>query len=87
MNRRMVVFLLSRIMVIEAVLMLPSVLVGVIYREAASWCFLPSIGALGLLGLFGIKKPKNTAIYAREGFLTVALAWVFGFSFLREKYE
>ena len=77
MNRRMVVFLLSRIMVIEAVLMLPSVLVGVIYREAASWCFLPSIGALGLLGLFGIKKPKNTAIYAREGFLTVALAWVF----------
>ena len=76
MNRRMVVFLLSRIMVIEAVLMLPSVLVGVIYREATSWCFLPAIGVLGLLGLFGIKKPKNTAIYAREGFLTVALAWV-----------
>lgn len=76
MNRRMVVFLLSRILAIEAVLMLPSVFVGIVYREAASWCFLPAIGVLALLGLFGIKKPKNTAIYAREGFLTVGLSWV-----------
>ncbi|MBQ6332046.1 MAG: TrkH family potassium uptake protein [Clostridia bacterium] len=76
MNRRMVVFLLSRIMLIEAVLMLPSVLVGLIYREAITWCFLPAIGALALLGLFGIKKPKDTTIYAREGFLVVAAAWV-----------
>ena len=76
MNRRMVVFLLSRIMLIEAVLMLPSVLVGLIYREAITWCFLPAIGALALLGLFGVKKPKDTTIYAREGFLVVAAAWV-----------
>lgn len=76
MNRRMVVFLLSRIMLIEAVLMLPSVLVGLYYRETITWCFLPAMGALGLLGLLGIKKPKDTTIYAREGFLTVAAAWV-----------
>ena len=76
MNRRMVVFLLSRILLAEAVLMLPSVLVGLIYREAVTWCFLPAIGALLLLSLFGLKKPKNTAIYAREGFLTVAASWV-----------
>jgi trk system potassium uptake protein TrkH len=76
MNRRMVVFLLGRILFLEALLMLPSVLVGIIYREAITWCFLPAIGALALLGLFGLKKPKDTAIYAREGFLTVAAAWV-----------
>ena len=76
MNRRMVVFLLSRILAIEAVLMLPSVLVGIIYGEKATWCFLPVIGVLLLLGLFGLKKPKNTAIYAREGFFTVAAAWI-----------
>ncbi len=76
MNRRMVVFLLGRILLLEAALMLPSVLVGLIYREAITWCFLPAMGALGLLGLFGIKKPKDTTIYAREGFLTVAAAWV-----------
>ena len=76
MNRRMVVFLLSRILLAEAVLMLPSVLVGLIYREAVTWCFLPAIGALLLLSLFGLKKPKNTAIYAREGFLIVAASWV-----------
>jgi trk system potassium uptake protein TrkH len=76
MNRRMVVFLLSRIMLIEAVLMLPSVFVGLYYHEAITWCFLPAIGALGLLGLLGLKKPKDTAIYAREGFLVVAAAWV-----------
>ena len=76
MNRRMVVFLLGRILFLEALLMLPSVLVGIIYREAITWCFLPAIGALALLGLLGLKKPKDTAIYAREGFLTVAAAWV-----------
>ena len=47
MNRRMVIFLLSRILLVEGILMLPSVLVGIIYREAITWCFLPSIGALG----------------------------------------
>jgi trk system potassium uptake protein TrkH len=76
MNRRMVVFLLGRILLIEAALMLPSVLVGLIYREAITWCFLPAIGVLLLLGLFGLKKPKDTAIYAREGFLVVAASWV-----------
>ena len=76
MNRRMVVFLLSRILFFEAILMLPSVIVGLLYREAITWCFLPPIGALLLLGLFGLKKPKNTAIYAREGFLVVAAAWI-----------
>ena len=76
MNRRMVVFLLGRILFAEAILMLPSVLVGIIYREAITWCFLPAIGVLLLLGLFGLKKPKNTTIYAREGFFVVAAAWV-----------
>ena len=76
MNRRMVVFLLSRILFFEALLMLPSVIVGLLYREAIIWCFLPPIGVLLLLGLFGLKKPKNTAIYAREGFLVVAAAWI-----------
>lgn len=78
MNRRMVVYLLSRIMAFEGVLMIPSFIVGLIYKEAAtaSLCFLPVIGALLLIGLLGLKKPKNTAIYAREGFLVVAAAWV-----------
>jgi Trk-type K+ transport systems, membrane components len=78
MNRRMVVFLLSRILLFEALLMLPSFAVGLIYGEAgtAALCFLPVIGVLLLLGLFGLKKPKNTAIYAREGFVTVAAAWL-----------
>ncbi len=76
MNRRMVLYLLGRILFAEAILMLPSVLVGIIYREAITWCFLPAIGVLLLLGLFGIKKPSNTAIYAREGFMVVSAAWV-----------
>ena len=76
MNRRMVVFLLGRILLLEAALMIPSVLVGLLYREAITWCFLPAMGALVLLGLFGVKKPKDMTIFAREGFLTVAAAWV-----------
>ena len=76
MNRRMVVFLLGRILLLEAALMIPSVLVGLLYREAITWCFLPAMGALVLLGLFGVKKPKDMTIFVREGFLTVAAAWV-----------
>ncbi len=78
MNRRMLFFILGKILLIEAFLMLPSVLVGLIYKEYdAALSFLPSIGVLLGLGLLSrLLRPRNTAIYAKDGFVVVALAWI-----------
>ena len=73
----MVLHILSRILIVEAILMLPSVIVGLIYWERATTAFIAPIVILAVLGLaLGIKKPKNREIYARDGFFVVACAWV-----------
>lgn len=77
MNRRMIAFVLGRILLAEACLMLPSVVVGLLYRESAIRAFLPVIGVLALVGILcSFKKPKDTSIYARDGFFIVAAAWI-----------
>ncbi len=77
MNRRMIAYTIGRILIAEAALMLPSVLVGLIYRETDTWVFLPAIGLLVLTGvLLGRKKPENTVIYARDGYFIVAAVWI-----------
>ena len=77
MNRRMIAYTVGRILIAEAALMLPSVLVGLIYREPDTWVFAPAIGLLVLAGvLLGRKKPENTVIYARDGYFIVAAVWI-----------
>lgn len=77
MNRRMIAYTIGRILIAEAALMLPSVLVGLIYREPDTWVFAPAIGLLVLAGvLLGRKKPENTVIYARDGYFIVAAVWI-----------
>lgn len=77
MNRSMIVYILGRISFINALLMLPSMLVGLIYWEKETLYFLPPMILLLLAGLLlGMKKPKNTAFYGRDGFVIVALAWL-----------
>ncbi len=77
MNRKMVFHILGKILVVEAALMVPSVIVGLIYKEKATLAFLVPILALVLIGvLLSVRKPKNREIYARDGFFVVASAWV-----------
>ena len=73
----MVFFILGRILMVEAALMLPSVMVGLIYKERATLSFIIPIVALALIGfLISYKRPRNKEIYARDGFFVVAAAWV-----------
>lgn len=79
MNRSIVRYLLSKLLLIEAALLLVPMLVAIIYSEPLR--VLNSIGItigiLLILGLLGSAfKPKNYHIYTKEGLLIVALCWI-----------
>ena len=77
MNIKMILNMLGRISILEAVLLALPTVCALIYRENTVWAFLITIGialAVGCVCL--LFKPKNKNIYAREGFVIVALAWI-----------
>ena len=78
MNRRMVFFLVGQILKAEAALLALPLIVSLLYKESGYLSFLITIGIALVLG-FGltlISRPKNKVIYAKEGFVVVALAWL-----------
>jgi len=83
MNHGMVRFILGRILVVVALLMSPSLIVALIYKEGwqGLWPFLLSMGiTIGAGLLLSARKPLNRGFYAREGLVIVALSW-FALSF------
>ena len=76
MNYRMIGFVLGRILVAEAALLLLPLVVAVIYGEPVMPFLLPTVllAAAGLV--MGRKMPERKALYARDGFAVVALAWI-----------
>lgn len=77
MNKRVVFNTTGYILLAEAALLLLPALVAGIYGESTVSSFLISAGVCGLGGL-GLRffKPESTAIYAKEGFVIVALSWL-----------
>ena len=77
MNRRMVLYVLCFIMRVEAVLLVPPLIIALVqHEEMAAFGFLVAIAALlGASLLTLLKKPRKKVFYAREGFIIVALAW------------
>ena len=77
MNYKMVLSILGKALLIEAVLMFLPVLVGLIYHENTYVSFLIPILGLTVVGMpFAMLKTKDKSIYAKEGFVIVALAWI-----------
>ena len=78
MNRSLILYFTGRLICIEALLMLLPAAVAALYREDCLWAFvaviLPSL--LFGRGLAAAFTPKNKTIYAREGFVIVALSWL-----------
>lgn len=78
MNRTMVFHMIGNIIKVESILLLLPLLVSLYYREAVTVSFL--IAALIALAVgFGLTllfRPQNYVIYAKEGFVIVALAWL-----------
>ncbi len=78
MNYAMIFYLLGWSLYIEAALMLLPSLVAIIYRENTLTDFLIVIAICLVIGfLLTRHRPKNDVIYAREGFISVALIWIF----------
>ena len=79
MNKSMVRYLLSKLLLIEASLMLIPVIVAFIYHEDIRVInsLVITIGMLVIIGLLGVAfKPKNYHVYTKEGLLIVALCWI-----------
>ncbi len=75
MNYRMIAYILSRVLLIMAGLLLLPLITALVYGESA----LPFVVTVVLTALSGgallLFRPRTTEIYAREGFVCVGLSW------------
>ncbi len=79
MNRRMVFYVLGRIMIVTAALMIPSLIVALIYGEgwAGVYPFLVTMVGTALIGwTLSFHRPEDMTYYMKEGFVIVALTWI-----------
>lgn len=77
MNKGIIIYMLAWTLNIEALLLLVPCVTAVIYQESVLWCYLAVAAACGILGFAGSrKKPERRMFFAREGFVTVSLAWI-----------
>lgn len=77
MNYGIIFYVIGWVLNFEAAFMLPSCITAFLYHEREGLA-LAAVAAVSLLvGLLIIrKKPKSMSMYAREGFVTVALCWI-----------
>lgn len=77
MNFSMIRYVTGWILNIEAAFMLLPLIISVIYQEQQGFAFLGVMLLCALCGvLLVLKKPKNTTIFAKEGFVSAALCWI-----------
>lgn len=77
MNYQILIYVLGWVLNFQAVFLLLPSLVALIYQEKSGWCFLLTAVVTGIIGIaLTVKKPKNTQLHAREGFVLVALSWI-----------
>ncbi|MCD7817572.1 MAG: TrkH family potassium uptake protein [Lachnospiraceae bacterium] len=77
MNHKILRYIVGWLLIIEAGLMFPSLIVAVIYRERAGVSLLLTMGLCAAVGLLAtMKPPENKTMRAREGFVAVSLSWI-----------
>lgn len=77
MNYKIIKYVVGWVLIFEAIFMAPALLAAVIYQEKAGYALLLSMGLCVLAGfLLTRKRIKNKSMYAKEGFVTVALCWI-----------
>jgi trk system potassium uptake protein TrkH len=77
MNYGMILYVLGWILDFEAAFLTLPCLVAILYQEQDGFAFLGVAVLCLVIGLiFSHKKPGNTSLYAREGFVIVSLGWI-----------
>ncbi|MCI5650448.1 MAG: TrkH family potassium uptake protein [Fusicatenibacter sp.] len=77
MNDKMIRFIISWVLKLEAILMMLPVLIALIYREKEGFVYLIWAAVCAGIGcLLCRKKPANMEIYSRDGFVAVSLSWI-----------
>ena len=77
MNKRIIVYILGWVLIVEGAAMQVCTVTSLIYREHEGvYFFLTGLGAAaaGLLAV-KVKKPKNMVLYQKAGFSATALSW------------
>lgn len=78
MNYRMIKYTLGWLLLFEAGFFVVPLITAAAYREAEFFDFLISIAiCAGVATLLLLRKPKDRTLYARDGFVIVALSWIF----------
>ena len=78
MNYPVVFNIIGWLLCFDGAFMLIPALTGLIHRERAALWFIPAIAVCLLVGGLMVLfiKPKNKTIYAREGYVIVAMSWL-----------
>lgn len=77
MNRRMILKTLGNILTFEGIIMALPLLVSLIYKENTAIYFIITIVIALIIGIFlSNLKTDDKRIYAKEGFIIVALSWI-----------
>ena len=76
MNHKMIRYVLGWLLVFEAIFLAIPFITALIYKEdAAVWFFLCALLCLAL-GFLCKRRPKDTTLNAKDGFVIVALSWI-----------
>lgn len=79
MNTAALLFYIGRILIVEALAMIPSMTISLLNGEDMSWrAFIVTIATLAVIGL-AISLPvskKNRELHSREGIVIVAISWI-----------
>ncbi|MBR1831388.1 MAG: TrkH family potassium uptake protein [Ruminiclostridium sp.] len=77
MNYKMISNILGWLLIFESMFLAVPMLTAVVYWESTFWAFLGTAAFCLAAGvLITRKKPANTTLYSREGFIIVALSWI-----------
>ncbi len=77
MNISIIRRILGYVLLLEAALLLVPCFVGIVYHEKESLAYLITAAICLAVGtIIGIKKPKNTVFYLKDGCVATALSWI-----------
>lgn len=77
MNYAVIKRMLGWLLIFEAIFFLIPLITAIVYGESTVFAFLICIAICGAIGgLCLIGKPKDDSLYAKEGFVIVALSWI-----------